>query len=117
MKKILFSILIISILMSLSSKVVIDATNDIIDDINTNLGGTIKVQKMSNNKALDSNVRALNAFLSNLKSNRINSIDNAINFDLDAIQALFIRNFNIASVLLLILLLSSLTVLPKIIKG
>lgn len=117
MKKILFSILIISILMSLSSKFIIDITNDFIDDININLGGAIKIQKISNNKALDSNIRALNVFLSNLKNNRTNSIDNTISFDLDAIQALFIRNFNIVSVLLLILLLSSLTVLPKIIKG
>ncbi|WP_353096132.1 hypothetical protein [Tissierella praeacuta] len=116
MKKILFLILIISILMSFSSKLVANLTSDFIHDINTSLGGTIKIRKISNSKALDSNIKALNAFISDLKDNRMNNIDNAINFDLDVIQALFIKNFNVISGLLLILLLSSLIVLSKVIK-
>lgn len=120
MKKILFSILIISliifILMSFTTKISANFINGFINDINTGLGGVVKIRKISNSNALDSNMRALNAFISNLKDNRMNRIDNAISLDLDAIQALFIKNFNVISVLLLILLLSSLIVLPKVIK-
>ncbi|MDU5080545.1 hypothetical protein [uncultured Tissierella sp.] len=116
MKKILFSILIISILMSSTVKISANFINEFIDDINISLRGTVKMQKISNGKALDSNTKALNDCIRDLGDNMMNSIDNAINFDLDVIQALFIRNFNVISVLLLILLLSSLIVLPKAIK-
>ena len=116
MKKIIFSILIIFILVSLSSKLTTDITNDFIDDINTSLRGTIRIQKISNNKALDSNISALNRFLSDLEDDLMIMIDNATYFNLGAVQALYVRNFNVISFLLLILLLSSL-VLPKLLKN